>query len=417
MPSNPNQTFTIKPDSLVYGGEAFGRLPDERAVFVPFVIPNEEVEVRLVEEKRGFARAELINVLDKSQIRIKPRCIHFMKCGGCHYQHMPYEYQLDSKRMIVKEQLERLGQVSNPTVSPTVCSTNPFNYRNYVQFHLSPDGLLGFHKMRSNEILLIEECHLPQELLNTIWQKLEVETIPGLERISFRIGYDEEIQLILESSDQQIPSISIEELPISAVHLCPAGRIVLAGSLSITFQVADRFFQVSADSFFQVNTDVANKMVDYLLKTIPKYHTLNQSSILLDAYCGVGLFSAFFAPVVGRLISVESSPSACDDFEINLEEFDNVELYQAPVEQVLPHLDFQPDILFVDPPRKGLSHQVIDEIIKLQPPLLVYISCDPATLSRDTKRLTRGGYRLDSITPFDMFPQTYHIESISFLTW
>jgi len=163
---------------------------------------------------------------------------------------------------------------------------------------------------------------------------------------------------------------------------------------------------------------MAEKMVAHLLDNL----TLAKESTLIDAYCGVGLFSAFLAPHVGRLIGIEASPSASEDFTINLDEFDNVEIYEAPVEDVLPALEFPPssslsvgpDVMLVDPPRSGLARATLDGILSLAPQTLVYISCDPATLARDAKRLTNGGYQLQQITPFDLFPHTSHIESISF---
>ena len=173
--------------------------------------------------------------------------------------------------------------------------------------------------------------------------------------------------------------------------------------------VNDRPFRVSAASFFQVNTDMAGKMADHLLANLP----VTSTTILLDVYCGVGLFSAFFAPHVGRVIGIEVSPSACEDFAVNINEFDNVELYEAPAENVLPGLDITPDAVIVDPPRAGLEKRVLDALLAKGPERIAYVSCDPSTLGRDAAHLIAGGYRLIQVTPFDLFPQTYHIESIS----
>ena len=181
-------------------------------------------------------------------------------------------------------------------------------------------------------------------------------------------------------------------------------------------EVLDKTFQVSAGSFFQVNTEMAAKMVGHILERLPEYQTLSPEITMVDVYCGVGLFSAFLAPHVGRLIAIEANPSAASDFEVNLDAFDHVELYEAPAGRALPHLDMRPDLVLVDPPRAGIDRYALDALLKLMPPVLVYISCDPATLARDARRLTKGGYRLEKITPFDLFPQTYHIESISFWT-
>jgi 23S rRNA (uracil1939-C5)-methyltransferase len=228
--------------------------------------------------------------------------------------------------------------------------------------------------------------------------------------VSLRLGVDDDVMLILESRDPQPPEFTVEELPISAVHLSPEGPLVLAGSGAVHMEILGRAFRVSAGSFFQVNTPMAATMVEHLLARLP----ITSNATVLDVYCGVGLFSAFLAARVGRLVGIEISPSACQDYEVNLDEFDNVELYEAAAEAVLPALDLQPDVIVVDPPRAGLGSPTLNGILRLNAPILAYISCDPATLSRDARRLVEGGYHLTQITPFDLFPQTYHIESISF---
>jgi 23S rRNA (uracil1939-C5)-methyltransferase len=235
-----------------------------------------------------------------------------------------------------------------------------------------------------------------------------------LERIGLRAGIDEDVQLILESESLETPELSVEELDISAVHLSPAGPLVLAGSPAVEIEVLDRTFMVSAGSFFQVNTFMAEAMVRHVLDTLPSIQELDQSTVLVDAYCGVGLFSAFLAPRVGRLIGIESSASACEDFSVNLDEFDHVELYEARVEDVLPYLEIKPQVIILDPPRAGLARKTLDAIMTLKPETIVYVSCDPSTLARDVKRFQTEGYRLHQATPFDLFPQTFHIESISF---
>jgi 23S rRNA (uracil1939-C5)-methyltransferase len=413
MPSSA--TYDVNLTTLAYGGEAMGRLPDGRAVFVPFGLPGEIARVRLVDERRGFARAELVEILAPSPERIAPLCRHFGTCGGCHYQHLPYADQLNVKTTILKDQLVRIGKLENIPIQPIVPSPESFYYRNHIQFHLTRDGKLGFYAMRSQDVMAIQECHLPEETLNVIWPQLDFEPevdsepLEDLERIGLRVGLDD-VQLILESGDIQAPELSVEELTLSAVHLSPAGALVMAGRDHVFIEVSGRSFQVSAGSFFQVNTAVAEKMVEHLLQNL----VLKPDMTVIDVYCGVGLFSAFLAPRVGRLVGVESSSSAADDFVENLDEFENVTLYEGPAEEVLPALDLQPDVVLVDPPRSGLEPRALDGLLALKPPVLVYISCDPATLGRDAKRLVAAGYNLKQITPFDLFPQTYHIESISF---
>ena len=394
--------------TLTYGGEALGRLPDGRAVFVPFALPGERVCARVVEEKTRYLRADLVEVISPSPQRVEPRCAHYGMCGGCHLQHLLYEGQTAAKREILRDQLRRLAGFNNPPVKETV-SSQPWGYRNHVQFHLTPEGKLGYHPLRAGVVFPIQECHLPQPLISQIWPQLEFEGLPGVERIGLRQGDIGDLQLILESSDPRPPEISIEELDISVVHVSPAGSLVLAGSPATTLTVLGRPFQVSAGSFFQVNSLMAEKMVAHVLEEA----RLPAGAVVLDVYCGVGLFSAFLAPHAHRLIAIEASPQACDDFVVNLDEFDHVELYQAPAEAVLPTLQATPDLMLVDPPRSGLGRHALQALLGLSAPLMVYVSCDPATLARDAKHLKQGGYQLQQITPFDMFPQTYHIESIS----
>ena len=268
---------------------------------------------------------------------------------------------------------------------------------------------MGYFTRRGEDVFPIQECHLPETPINQVWPQLEFEHIPGLERIGIRLGAEDDLQLILESSDFEPPEINVEDLPVSVVHLSPAGPLVLAGSQAVQMKVLERTFQVSAGSFFQVNTAAAGEMVRHLLAHLPLTPTLQ----VLDVYCGVGLFSAFLAQNAGRLVGIEASPAACADFVVNLDEYANVELYEAPAEDVLPALELKPDLVLVDPPRAGLTRPALDGILRLSAPWLAYISCDPATLARDAGRLKQGGYQLEQITVFDLFPQTHHIESIS----
>jgi len=402
---------------LTYGGEAMGRLPDGRAVFVLFALPGETVRAFLVEEKKGFARAEMLEVLDASPRRIQPRCAHYQVCGGCQYQHLEYADQIQAKEDIVRDQLMRIGKLAEPPIRPVVRAPMPFNYRNHIQFHLDSQGKLGYKAAGSSQVVAIRECHLPEDALNQVWPLLDFEALPGLERVGLRLGAEDDIQLILESRDPSPPEFTVEDLSLSAVHLSPAGAVVLAGSESLVMEVHGRYFRVSAGSFFQVNTAIAAALVDGLLNGLAEYTTLDHRSTVLDVYSGVGLFSAFLAPHIGRLIAVEASPSAVEDFSDSLDEFDNVEVYEAPAETVLPALGVQhPQAIVVDPPRAGLERRALDAIVAMHPEVLAYISCDPSTLARDARRLVESGYALQALTPYDLFPQTYHIESLSFWT-
>lgn len=393
---------------LVYGGDGMGRLEDGRAVFVPYTLPGERVQVEIIEEKRGHARARLVGVLRPAAERITPRCAHFGVCGGCHYQHMSYADQLQVKQMVVREQLQRIANVKEPPVKAVVASPLEWNYRNAVQFHLDPQGKIGFQQAGSHRVTAITECHLPEGALNDIWPRLDMEPLAGLERVELRLGADDEALLVLNSSGSEMPEFSVD-IPLSAVFMGPGGATLLAGDESVVIEVKDRAFQVSAGSFFQVNTRQAEAMVDHLLSRLP----LTPQSLVLDVYCGVGLFSAFIAGKVGRCIGIELSESACQDYAVNLDGAENGELYMGAAEDVLPGLAVQPDVVLVDPPRAGLERAALEAIIQMKPGLLAYVSCDPATLARDVRRLLEAGFVLEEVTPFDLFPQTFHVETIS----
>lgn len=406
-----SDTFDVLLEKHTYGGSAMGRLPDGRAVFVPYGLPGERVRILISNQKKGFAYATLVEVLQPSPDRIEPRCIHFGKCGGCHYQHLPYEKQLQIKSEIVTDSLQRIAKIEHPPVNPTVPSPNQWNYRNHLQFHLTPEGRLGFIASDQISILPVSECHLPEPSINAFWRQLEIGSESGVQRVSLRAGRDEELMIVLESENPEVPELEVEA-DVSVVHLHQQHPIVLAGQDHLFIQLSDREFRVSAASFFQVNTLMAEKMIPYLLEHLP----LSRSVTLLDVYCGVGFFSKFLAGHYKKVVGIEGSPSACEDFVVNLDEFEHVDLYEGDAAQILPSLssvEFGDLCAIIDPPRSGMEREVLDAIIKIKPMLIAYVSCDPSTLARDTARLLNGGYQLVEVTPFDLFPQTYHIETIS----
>lgn len=406
--SGTDWTFEVDLTTLTHGGEALGRLPDGRAVFVPFALPGERVRARVVSQKERYLRAELVEILKPAPERVQPRCAHYGLCGGCHLQHLAYPAQISAKTNILRDQLQRIGRFEQVTVKSAPPS-QPWNYRNHVQFHLTATGKLGYYTFKGEGVFPIQECHLPQPLINQIWTQMEFEALPEVERVGIREGEGDDVQIILESRDISLPELSLEGLDVSVIHISPAGSLVLAGSPAISMRILDRTFKVSAASFFQVNTLQAEAMVKHVLENAP----LPPGGTVLDVYCGVGMFSAFLAPLAGRLIGVEASPEACDDFVVNLDEFEHVELYEAPAEEVLPVLEVTPDLVLVDPPRTGMGRRALEGLISLAAPVIVYISCDPATLARDARQLAAKGYRLLSSTLFDLFPQTYHLESVN----
>jgi 23S rRNA (uracil1939-C5)-methyltransferase len=403
-----NEQFVINFEKHSYGGDSIGHTPDGRAIFAPYVLPGETAIVKPYFVKKRFIKASLVSIEKKANNRIEPVCPYFSICGGCHYQNLAYENQLLLKQDIVMEQLKRIGGLSNPPVKPIIASENQFNYRNSIQFHVNENGELGFQASGGREIVPVSECHLPKDGIIQLWKTLDLDSFPGLQRVQFREGVENDLMMVLESEDSQtLPEMELD-IPVSVIHLSPGGTIVMAGDDHLVYEVNQRLFRVSSTSFFQVNIGQAEKMVAKVISLFK-----GKGKNLLELYCGVGLFTAFLAPFFEEIVAVEESESACEDFAINLDEYENISLYMGPVENIVSQLEFQPDCVLVDPPRSGLDLKVFDSIKKLNISYLVYVSCDTATFARDTKRLISEGFDLEEVTPLDMFPQTYHIEQIA----
>lgn len=405
-----NPSYEIELTAHSFGGDTIGKLPDGKTIFIPFGIAGERVEAEIVDSKKSFARGRIKRVLRESPKRIKARCPHFMECGGCHYQHLGYADQLTLKQEIVTDLLKRIGKIDAPPVKEIVGSLLEWNYRNTVQFHLSPTGKPGYQRAGANGVVEIRECHLPLPEINALWPQLELEADAGIQRVSIRCGSDEELLVGLESNTPQPPEFSVD-IPLSVVLLGPDEDLLLAGEDYSLMEVMGRTFRVSAASFFQVNLPQAEAMVKYVLEVLK----VDKKSTVIDAYCGVGLFSAFLAPKVKSLIGIELAESSCNDFAVNLDEFDNVSLYIGAVEEILPELKLKPHAVLLDPPRAGLDPTAMTALIEAAPRQVVYVSCDPATLARDIQKLVAAGYSLESVKPFDLFPQTYHVECVAVL--
>ncbi len=403
-------TLKIEIGNAIYGGNFVGRSPEGKTIFVPYTLPGEETEVYITEDKKNFARGILLKVITQSSERITARCRHFGICGGCHYQHIPYARQLELKQKIVLDQFTRIGKFNTPDVHAVIPSPLEWNYRNTVQFHVSENGKLGFQKGASSETLEIEECFLPEPTIMELWQQLELDAEVGIERVVMRSGSDGEVMLGMEIIGEEFPDFNID-FPLSVVLLGKDQDLVLSGEPTSRFEINGQEFVVSARSFFQVNVKQAEALVDHVLQLV----NWDPKMTVFDLYCGVGLFSRFIAPLVKELIGIEISESACNDFATNLEQFENISLYIGPVEQILPGLKARPDVVIVDPPRAGLAANVVETIIKSGAREIVYISCDPTTLARDCRSLVDRGFQLREIQPFDLFPQTYHVETVCLL--
>ena len=371
--------ITLRLDTMTYGGEALGRHAGQ-AVFVTGGLPGEVVRIAVEEDRARFARGRVLEVIEPSPDRVVPRCPHFgfdsAACGGCQWQHIDYAAQLRYKTAIVCEQLQRLGRVLAPPVRDIIPSPAIWQYRNHAQFHLTAAGRPGFRAARSHRVVAIDECHVVEPPLAE-WLRLNRRATAQADRVSVRSG------------------------TLRADRLSGAAE----------FHIKDAALRVSGESFFQVNTALIETLIDEVLAgLVPQ-----PAETILDAYCGVGLFSRFLAPRAGRVIGVESSASAVGDFRVNLAGFDQVEIRHARVEEALAQLAEPLHAAVLDPPRAGCGPRVIEAVLARAIERVVYVSCDPATLARDVRRLIDGGYDLIEAQPIDLFPHTYHIETVALL--
>ena len=398
----------VQISSLVPGGNGLARLNDGRAVFVPFTLPGERVLVRIHHEKKDYAQAELLKIIQPSSLRIQPRCRHFGVCGGCDLQHVSYDRQLEIKQNFLRQQFSRLKGVAD-CLQPVIPSPEEWNYRNSIQLHLDKDGNSGYQKAGSHEIILVQECFLAKDFLWEIRLGFNFEPGCNVDRVILRGSSPEDILMVLESDIVELPEMEVD-FPVSVVHSSLNEQVILAGEDFFVINIKDRSFRVSSGSFFQVNTGQAEKMVEIVMDLLQE-----AKGELLEIFSGVGLFTAFLAPRFKHIVCLEQSSTACANFADNLDEFDHIDLYQGDAAKILPFLNSSPDAILCDPPRAGLTAGEVDWIIRSPASWLVYVSCDPATLVRDLKLLLAGGWREEKIIPLDMFPQTAHIETCTLL--
>lgn len=433
-------------EKLVYGGDGLARLPaDDRgpgkAVFVPFVLPGEAVEATLREQKPGFARAQLDRILTASPRRIDPRCPYFQRCGGCHYQHTDYEHQLEIKAAILKENLSRIARLELDT-ELHLHPSPPWNYRNRSRFKVqtAPGFALGYYKLNSHELLAVEECPISSLLINravaAMWQLGRAGSVPsGVQEIEFFANSDD-TQLL--AAVYCLPETAVEAFTaalktalaeISGVAFFAARPAkgegqgeptLLGGSGYLTYSTRLASYRVSAGAFFQVNRHLTEELVDIVLGQRGGGRDARRTAggdggatgTALDLYAGVGLFSSVLNREFERVIAVESSPTSHADLLYNSPA--NVKAVRATTEQYLENVagKLRPELVVVDPPRSGLGERVIKGLVKLSAPRITYVSCDPATLSRDLARLVQSGYKVEEAHLVDLFPQTYHLESV-----
>ncbi|MEB3117638.1 MAG: 23S rRNA (uracil(1939)-C(5))-methyltransferase RlmD [Limnothrix sp.] len=435
---------------LADSGDGVGRWAD-RVVFVPETVPGDYLSVRLLQVKPTFARAKILSILDPSPDRVRPGCIVADKCGGCQWQHVAYGSQLLAKQRQVEQALTRLGGFEEPPVLPILAAAAPLAYRNKATYPVAPgpDDQIraGYYQKGSHKIVNLNQCpvqddrldpllrQVKQDLTASGWEPYDETTHTGTVRhLALRIGRRTgEMLLTLVVRDwEALPGLATqaelwrEQFP-QLVGVCvnqqpqrnnvifgPETRCVL-GRPALEEYLNGLVFEIRPETFFQVNTD----QTEELLKTIHQQLALTGREILVDAYCGVGTLTLPLAQRAGRAIGIEAQAEAVTQARHNAErnQLTNVEFQVGKVADLLPQLGLQPDVVLLDPPRKGCEPGVIEALRAIAPSRIVYMSCKPATLARDLKLLCeQGQYQLDRVQPADFFPQTPHVECVAFLS-
>jgi 23S rRNA (uracil1939-C5)-methyltransferase len=343
-------------EKLIAGGNGLG-VCDGKRVFVPLSAPGDELEIEIIEDHGSWAEATIKEIITPSECRTEPKCPVFGKCGGCQWQHISYEKQLEWKRNLLIESLSRIGKIESPNVLPTIPSENEWHYRNRIQLHVNSMGNVGFYKPKSKEVVEFEECLIADERINKELNERREEISKRDRGIAIRVEGDEGFAQVNSVQNEQMKKLVVEWLG-EVDH-----KTVLelyAGSGNLTFPIAEIADQVIASD------------------------------------------------IDGRAIQTAQLRQANRNMT-------NIEFVRAPADKAATRFAAGCDAVVVDPPRKGCA-EAIKAIVSVEPKSILYFSCDPATLARDVRELYKHGYTLERAIPLDMFPQTFHVETLALLT-
>lgn len=390
-------------EKLVYGGSGLAHLNRE-VLLTPYVLPGEQVEIENPRTGGKVTRARMAQLLRRSEERIKPHCPLFERCGGCHYQHIPYSKQLDYKVAILRETLSRVGKIAWEVPIQTV-SAEPWGYRNRTQLHITKGGkrrTAGFLEAGSHRLVEAESCPINSPALNRAQQALsnmlgDRRFPPFVREIEY---FTNEEDVLVSTPDTGRP------LRPSFWDLCRERIEGFAPEGAIDYPSGGYVYQVPAHSFFQVNRFLIDRLTQLAVGDAG-------GSVALDLYAGVGLFSLPLAERFRTVIAADSSGRAVRSLQFNAQRAGkDVRVVHLNVERFLPSVKDPVDLAVADPPRAGLGPQVTSELLRIKPGTLMLVSCDPATLARDLHALTSGGFQIGQVTLIDLFPQTFHIETV-----
>lgn len=428
IPSEEKLTF----ERLVYGGEALSRSASGAVVFVPGALPGEEARVKITQTKGSYWRGEIIELLQTSPHRIPPPCPYVPRCGGCQWQHIDYPHQVEWKGKILEEQLWRADLLKGARMVTPLASPSPFNYRARIQLKVQKTSngfALGYYGAKSHRIVDIETCLIAHPAINRaikeIRQTLQAMALPQ-ELFSLEIIYgnaENSVLLALSGEGPLKPLIHVGKG--LAGRVCNLAGVVvfreyggiikqwekIVGQTWVKQKAGNYIFRQSFGSFFQVNLAAWGNLLKLVEEELKK-----PSWLAADLYCGVGFFTLPLAKNFQKVLALEINPFSWEDAVDNILQMkgENIIIQRDTAENLGKYLDpgAKVDLIFLDPPRTGLSGKVLEEIIKIGPKRLLYLSCNPSTLTRDLKKIITQSYTVDKVYTLDLFPQTYHIEAL-----
>ncbi len=391
--------IVLRIDSVAFGGDGVGRF-DQQVVFVPFTVDGDEAVVRITEVKKRFVRGSLEQLLKPSPYRIEPHCLHYARCGGCQYQHIHYEHQMQLKGQQVVDAFVRIAKVALPPLSPVIPSPRIFHYRGKADYHVraSPKDppVIGFMDVSNSRVVDIDRCEIVDETINAALHSFRRD----LETGKLKAAQDRQTIWSADAAGEQAQVVTDFRTPRFVK------RTVKGMNITAPYR-----------GFFQANTSLLPLLVDEVLKLC----ALNGRETVVDGYCGSGLFSLFLSPYARQVYGIEWDGEAIHCARVNHRQagFTNAAFLRGDAGEILKKKFLAEekcvDVLILDPPRTGCDPALLSVIPELKPSRVVYISCNPATQARDIRHLLDHGFTLKSLTPYDMFPQTAHIETVAFL--
>jgi 23S rRNA (uracil1939-C5)-methyltransferase len=397
--------LTIKLTGMAHGGFAMGRDKNGRPIFVPYAIPGERVRVRLPEEKRRFARVELLEVIDFTPDRVKPRCRHFGICGNCHFQHMTYPAQLVAKEAVARDQLERVGNIRNPAMQPIVPFPVAYEYRGETTLFPVPDGGLGYWSPIEQRIFLVEECPILQPELMAALADLDVD-LPGLRKLTLRLG-DDELLAAIETDGVEPPELAVD-FPVSVAIVLPdRTAAALIGDPYGVVTLKNRPFRVSPGVVFPSSVMAAEMVIDAVLDAAE----VRPDDRIFLVTGGAGWLAAALAEQAAEVVMIEPNPNAVADAVENLDEFDNVAIYEGAVQDILALLEDTPTTVVFQESDEAVPASAFKWLSNNKPQQVVVIA-EAGALGKVAGRLSKTGYRLKTAIPLDTTPQTFQVDIV-----